>query len=262
MDLKQAKELTAFAAMAGRVMLENGAETYRVEGTIQRLLAARGIEQSQCFVIPTGVFVSVTVEQEIITTIERVYKIQMDLMHISKVNELSREFVATNMSVESATDLLHSIETSDQYGLKTRVLFTGIAGSFMALLFKGGPLEFTGAFITSILVALFMELMSQKELPVFIKSVIGGLAAATFTVLYVLFFKQFNLAMSTAIVIIGAIQQLVPGVSLTNAVRDSISGDYVSGQSRATEAIIIALGIAFGVGIVLKVAISMIGGII
>lgn len=262
MDLKLTKDLTAFAAMAGRVMLENGAETYRVEGTIQRLLAARGLEQSQCFVVPTGVFVSVTVDQEIYTTIERVYSIQMDLTHISRVNELSREFVATEMSVEEAIEKLHSIETSDQYGLKTRVLFTGMAGSFMALLFKGGPLEFIGAFVTSVLVALFMAFMSQKELPVFIKSVIGGLAAATFTVIYVLFFRQINVPLSTAVVIIGAVQQLVPGVALTNAVRDSISGDYVSGQSRATEAIIIALGIAFGVGIVLKVATEMIGGIV
>lgn len=262
MDQKALKDITAFAAMAGRIMLENGAETYRVEGTIQRLLAARGLTQSQCFVVPTGVFVSVDVDDQIHTTIERVYKIQMDLMHISKVNELSREFVETEMTVEEAIEKLHSIETTDQYGFKTRVLFTGIAGSFMALLFKGGPLEFAGAFVTSILVAIFMEWMGKKELPVFIKSVIGGFAAATFTVLYVMTFKQMSIATSSAIVIIGAIQQLVPGVSLTNAVRDSISGDYVSGLSRATEAVIIALGIAFGVGIVLKTAINLFGGII
>lgn len=261
MDQKSLKDLIAFAAMAGRVMLENGAETYRVEGTIQRLLAARGLTQSQCFVVPTGVFVSVDVDDQIHTTIERVYKIQMDLMHISKVNELSREFVETNITVEDAVEKLHSIETTDQYGFKTRVIFTGMAGSFMALLFKGGPLEFIGAFITSVLVAIFMDWMGKKELPVFIKSVIGGLAAATFTVLYVMAFKQMSIATSSAIVIIGAIQQLVPGVSLTNAVRDSISGDYVSGLSRATEAVIIALGIAFGVGIVLKTAINVFGGI-
>ncbi len=262
MDSKEIRALIGFAAVAGRVMLENGAETYRVEGTISRLLAARGLEQSQCFVVPTGVFVSITINDQIYTTIERVYRIQMDLTHISHVNELSREFVATSMTVPEALERLHSIETSDQYGLRTRILFTGIAGSFMALLFKGGPAEFFGAFITSVLVALIMEIMGKKELPVFIKSVIGGIAAATFTVLYVLLFGTVGTKVSTAIVIIGAIQQLVPGVSLTNAVRDSISGDYVSGQSRATEAVIIALGIAFGVGIILKMAINLTGGLI
>ncbi len=262
MQTKELKELITFASMAGRVMLENGAETYRVEGTIERILAARGISQSQSFVVPTGVFVSVTYDCQIYTTLERVYRIQMDLMHITKVNDLSRVFVETDLTVEDAVTQLHSIETSDQYGLKTRVLFAGIAGAFMALLFKGGALEFGGAFITSVLVALFMEIMNKKELPVFIKSVIGGVAAATFTVLYSWILNCFNINLVTAIVIIGAIQQLVPGVALTNAVRDSITGDYVSGISRATEAIIIALGIAFGVGIVLQASYNLLGGIL
>ena len=262
MQSNELKSLLAFATMAGRVMLENGAETYRVEGTIERILAARGIENSQCFVVPTGVFVSVTVDTQLYTILERVYRIQMDLMHIVKVNELSRVFVETDLSVEEAVEQLHSIETSDQYGIRTRVIFAGIAGSFMALLFKGGPLEFAGAFITSVLVAIFMELMSKKELPVFIKSVIGGMAAATFTVIYSLIFNYFSIGLTTAIVIIGAIQQLVPGVSLTNGVRDSITGDYMSGVSRATEAIIIALGIAFGVGVVLKMSYNWFGGIL
>lgn len=262
MQSKELKSLLSFAAMAGRVMLENGAETYRVEGTIERILAARGVEQTQCFVVPTGVFVSVSFDDQIYTTIERVYRISMDLMHISKVNELSRSFVETEMSIEDAVVQLKSIETSDQYGLKTRIIFSGVAGAFMALLFKGGPLEFIGAFVTSVLVAIFMEMMSKKELPVFIKSVIGGMAAATFTVIYSLVFNYFSIGLTTAIVIIGAIQQLVPGVSLTNAVRDSITGDYMSGVSRATEAIIIALGIAFGVGVVLKASYNLFGGIL
>ena len=254
--------IMAFSAAVGRVMLESGAETYRVEGTIERILAARGIDQSHSFVIPTGVFVSITYEDQIFTTLERVYRIQMDLMHITRVNELSREFVETDLSVEDAMEKLKSIETFDQYGLKTRVLFSGVAGCFMALLFKGGPLEFAGAFVCSVLVALFMELMGKKELPVFIKSVIGGGAAGFFTVIVSGVCHYYSINLSPGIVTIGAIQQLVPGVALTNAVRDSITGDYMSGLSRATEAIIIALGIAFGVGIALKVSFSLLGGLL
>jgi len=53
---------------------------------------------------------------------------------------------------------------------------------------------------------------------------------------------------------------LVPGLPITNAVRDTISGDYVSGMSRATEAIMIATAIAIGVGTVLNVLYSIKGG--
>ena len=44
---------------------------------------------------------------------------------------------------------------------------------------------------------------------------------------------------------------LVPGVAITNAIRDTMSGDFMSGLSRGMEAVFSALAIAFGVGIVL-----------
>ena len=61
-------------------------------------------------------------------------------------------------------------------------------------------------------------------------------------------------------VITGAIMPLVPGVAITNALRDSITGDLVSGLSRAAEAIIIATSIAFGVGFILKIWFVLLGG--
>jgi uncharacterized membrane protein YjjP (DUF1212 family) len=42
---------------------------------------------------------------------------------------------------------------------------------------------------------------------------------------------------------------LVPGVAITNAIRDTLNGDYVSGAARAVEAFIKALAIALGVGL-------------
>jgi uncharacterized membrane protein YjjP (DUF1212 family) len=55
---------------------------------------------------------------------------------------------------------------------------------------------------------------------------------------------------------------LVPGLAITNAIRDTIEGDLVSGVARAMEAFLIALAIAAGTGIVLKLWISGFGGIV
>ena len=46
---------------------------------------------------------------------------------------------------------------------------------------------------------------------------------------------------------------LVPGVAITNAIRDTISGDSLSGLSKGMEAILLALSIAFGVWVVLSI---------
>ena len=53
-------------------------------------------------------------------------------------------------------------------------------------------------------------------------------------------------------VIIGGIIPLVPGVALTNGIRDVANCDYLSGTIRAIDAVLIAAGIALGVGLVLK----------
>ena len=52
---------------------------------------------------------------------------------------------------------------------------------------------------------------------------------------------------------------LVPGLAITNAIRDTVAGDYVSGVARALEAVIVAVAIAAGIGFVLSIGMS--GGI-
>ncbi len=42
---------------------------------------------------------------------------------------------------------------------------------------------------------------------------------------------------------------LVPGTAITNAIRDTLRGDYISGSARAIEAFIVALSIALGVAL-------------
>ncbi len=63
------------------------------------------------------------------------------------------------------------------------------------------------------------------------------------------------------VIIIGSIMPLVPGVAFTNAIRDTIEGNLVSGVSRAVEALIVAASIATGVGVILKLYYTIHGGV-
>jgi uncharacterized membrane protein YjjP (DUF1212 family) len=255
----ETKELILFSALAGRVMLENGAETYRAEETVERILTSRGIARTHSFVIPTAIFISIEYEDELYSHSERIKNIGIDLMRITRVNELSREFVESGMSIEMAKEKLNAIKQSSQYGIKTRILFAGVAGSFIALLFKGGWVEFGGAFIASLITAYVLEHLSLAGASLFARNLIGGATAATASILFGIVFTSLNLAPDLDIIIIGSIMTMVPGVAITNAVRDSISGDYVSGLSRSSEALVIAVAMAFGVGLVLNGAGLLLG---
>ena len=46
------------ALLAGEIMLQNGAETYRVEDTITRILSISGFARTEAFVTITGIFVT------------------------------------------------------------------------------------------------------------------------------------------------------------------------------------------------------------
>ena len=57
---------------------------------------------------------------------------------------------------------------------------------------------------------------------------------------------RIGLVKSAEMIVIGNIMLLIPGVLLTNSIRDMISGDTMTGILRFAEAIIMALAIAGG----------------
>ncbi len=63
---------------------------------------------------------------------------------------------------------------------------------------------------------------------------------------------RFNLGYSVDRIIIGALMPLVPGVPLTNAVRDLLAGHILSGMARAMEAILTACALGLGIAFILK----------
>jgi uncharacterized membrane protein YjjB (DUF3815 family) len=63
---------------------------------------------------------------------------------------------------------------------------------------------------------------------------------------------ELGLISTVAPVIVGAVTLFMPGVAITNAARDLLSGDMLAGVARSAEALVTAVAIAGGVGIALK----------
>ena len=62
-------------------------------------------------------------------------------------------------------------------------------------------------------------------------------------------------------IIIGTLMIFVPGVAITNSIRDFLSGDMLSGVARLTEALVVGVSLAAGAGLMLELW-SMLGGVI
>lgn len=247
---KEVKQLLVLATMAGRIMLKSGAETYRVEDTIIRICKSRkNIRYADAYIVPTGIFISLEYEGELISYIKRVKSISINLNRISLVNEFSRQFVSSHMPLDEGIEELKKINKAGVYPFFYKTFFGSSAGAIFCLLFGGTIYDFLAGFIVSFLVLLSINFISKLELTFFIDNFIGAMIGS------LLSFILYKLGLGDNIdkIIIGSIMCLVPGVAITNAIRDTMSGDFLSGLSRGMEAIFSAIAIALGVGIILNI---------
>ncbi len=97
------------------IMLENGAETYRVEDTIVRVCHSFGFRDVEAIVIPTGVFITISRDEHIdtqYTIVKRVKRRSVDLSKINSANNISRLIAEEKISVDQAITELKDIMLS------------------------------------------------------------------------------------------------------------------------------------------------------
>lgn len=245
------------AAHAGKIILENGAETYRVEETMVKICTSFDVQNADSFVTPTGIMISVTgINGEIVSAIKRVQKRTVDLEKISKINNLSRTIQKRKMSIDDVEKALSEIEQDKGYSNLTLIFFAAIGAGFFTLIFGGRPSDFLVSLLIGVLIKNVSIIFGKINLNDFFTNIVGGGVAAAVA----LIFYKLNIVVKFDKVIIGSIMLLVPGLAITNAVRDIIAGDILSGVTRALEAFLTAVGIAVGTGIVFKIWITFFGG--
>ncbi|SFM18206.1 threonine/serine exporter family protein [Pelosinus propionicus] len=243
------EQMVSLAALAGEVMLKNGAETYRIEETMDHMAEACGASTVESFVIPTGVFLTVTDELgHTLTVMRRVRERTINLDRISKVNELSRSLVAQRMGYEDAKGILTSISKERTgFSLLPSMVASGVIGGGTAVLQNALFFEIVAAFAAAMVVRYIAHIVSKLHGIQFSFEFLGGMAVALCGVLLHSIWPHLR----PDAVIIGGIMPLVPGVAITNAIRDVIAGDLLSGLSRGLEAALTAAAVAMGVVIIL-----------
>ncbi|TCK98556.1 uncharacterized membrane protein YjjP (DUF1212 family) [Natranaerovirga hydrolytica] len=252
------KLLFKTALLAGEIMLRNGAETYRVEDTINRLLSMSNYKVVESFVTPTGIFATLDDPSiDMITVVKRVNNRTIRLDKVAVVNDVSRKFCSNALTLDDAYESLLEIASRPPYSPMVLTLAIALAAGFFSLVFGGSISDFFVAILNGLSVSLLQIYLRQKDVSRFFVDLIASTSIALITVCFTILIPIGN---NMDIIIIGSIMPLVPGVAITNAVRDTIQGDLVSGVSRALEAIIVAIAIAVGVGTGLRIFSFFIGG--
>ncbi|XIJ23002.1 threonine/serine exporter family protein [Lacrimispora sp. JR3] len=242
---------------AGDILLENGAEIFRVEETMERICRYYGIESGNSFVLSNGIFTTAGNErEEIFAKVQHIPVSGTHLDRVAAVNQLSREIEAGSVDLEEVKRRLKEIRVMPGKSKTMQIVASGVGSACFCYLFGGNLRDSGAAFLTGILLYLYVIFISAPRLSKIVGN-IGGGALVTFacTTFYLL-----KIGEHLNYMIIGSIMPLIPGVPFTNAIRDIADGDYISGSVRMLDALLVFFSIAIGVGMVFGVIHQLIGG--
>ncbi len=227
----------------GEVLLSSGGEVFRVEDTLRRLGYAYGAEKMNVFVITSSIIITMEFPNgEIETQTRRISrKLGNNFIQFEEINALSRRVCHTPISLEELEKAVHKIkkyQPSD--GM---VLLGSILGTISFTLFFGGTL-YDGIFagITGVLIWALQKYIA----PICLNNVIFNFIAAFVSGWFICVFADAFPMVHRDMVMIGDIMLLIPGLIITNAIRDILVGDTISGIMRFIEAMIIAGVLALG----------------
>ena len=214
--------------IAGRILLEAGAETYRIEDTMNRIAHSYGLHDTYSFVTSTAIIFSLNDRTS--TRLIRIRERTTDLEKIALTNSLSRKISSKQLTIDEAkSELLQLKRASLQYSFLTNLIAAFVACGFFLFMFGGVASD------------------------AWIACLAGGIAFLTFSFvqkyIQIKFFSEF--VASAVVISIASVMPLVPGILITNAIRDLLAGELLAGMSRGVEAALTAFAIGAGVAIVL-----------
>ena len=230
----------------GYQLAMSGAETFRVEESINLILKAYGLD-AEAFAIPNCLTVSIKTEGgKPMTRMRRIGDHGNDLDAVERYTNLSRRICAQRPDPVTALQWLEDTNRSRVYYGKTMYLLGNILGaSGFAILFGSTYLDSILSGICGLIVGLVGLFMIKQKANQFFQIIISAFIMSL--VAYSL--EAVRVIYNADTVIIGALMLLVPGLLFTNAMRDIINGDTNSGMNRIIQVFLIAVAIALGTGV-------------
>lgn len=244
-------EDAVFIAMEmGKRILTCGGEVHRAEETVIRICTAYGAHTVGVNAILSMIILTADFGNGDLTSFRRVSGVGVNnLGRLAKLNALSRRICATKPSKDEFLTLLEETERASNVGLTRKIVGAALVSIGFALYFGGNLLDAALSAGIAVLMWFVLNLLSKANLNTivskFIVCFMGGVCA--------LLIGRTGISYNVNMVIIGDIMNVVPGVALTNSLRDLFGGDIMSGLFRLCTALLDAVAIACGYAVAILV---------
>lgn len=245
--MEQSQQAIDAASLAAQTILECSGEIYRAEETALRICEAYGFPDADIICFPTGFTLHVLNQDgHSLTRVKRIRDRSIQLEALDGVNSISRQSCDGLLTAAQALEALEKLRAAPNTLPAFAVLAFASSAGFFSVMFGGGLLEFFLSFVAGGFAKALIPLLVRLHSPSLLISMTAGFIAALSTLGLIRLFGGNQEA-----IIAGAIMPLLPGLAITNAVRDTMRGDLIAGMARTSDALLSAVLIAAGVAVAL-----------
>lgn len=234
----------ALAMRLAEAMHQYGVPTDRLEAAMKRVLGRLGLP-GDFMVMPTGIFASFGLPEEHRTSLIRVQPGEVNLEKLAQINSLVDDLIQWRIGVAEAGPALDRIITAPvRYGPVWGVLCVTLSCCAATRFLGGGLREIIATAVISLALAAISVGMPRSEEPAFSELASAFLAGAL-AVTAAYFFPP----LSVYTVTLGSLVILLPGLTVTTAMRELATRNLVAGTARLMGAVLLLLQLGFGVAL-------------
>ena len=228
-----------------------GAETFRVEDSINRILRTYGMEP-EVYAIPNCIHASVTLpDGESLSEMRRVGFHGNDLEAVEALSGVSRRICAEKPDEDTGRQWLNdACKNQRQYHWMIQLLGYFTASFAFGIFFGGNLIDALCGGIGGLAVGLCVMFMDKYQANNFFKTLLAAIPLALIP--YAL--GALGICQRPDMATIGAVMVLVPGLLFTYAMRDIIYGDTNSGVNRIVQVLLTAVALACGTAVAWNLA--------
>lgn len=233
----------------GRLLLKHGAEIYRVEESLLRMCKSYGYQNVEVFALPS--YFTLTIEMHDLHTYTLSKRSQQNRVNLDMVYELNNLVRYVCDQHPDYDYLKKQINKLRNTPLNMPLIFLGygLGTGFFTTFYGGSINETIVAMFIGFILYFFIWLIELLEINNLVSTLLSSILLTTLAI----FCARMGIIDNLQATITGCLMILVPGVAITNSLRDIMGGDYISGMARMLEALLTATFIAVGVGIMMVV---------
>lgn len=241
--VKNFSKIVGYALDIGEMLEIYGAEVSRVEDTVSRICYAYGAVRVDVLTITSAIVLTVVPpEGDAITQTRRISGQSRDMTRIDELNRLSRDicqYLPPEDELKRRIDEIRKIKKPHwSYSMVASIF----AGCGFTAFFGGSIRDVCAAVFVAVLIWAADRARSHIRINKIVYYLITSFIAGSLSVALV----HIGIGENANATMIGTIMLLIPGLAITSALEDLLTGDTITGLLQFCESVVVAVVIAVG----------------